>query len=61
MAVFYGNNGDDTLLGTGGADEMYGWAEGGGPATDRGRNLTSALRAYARLVTSGATGAVRSL
>ena len=31
------------------------------PATDRGRILTSALRAYAKLVTSGATGAVRSL
>ena len=31
------------------------------PAVERHRTLTSALRAYARLVTSGATGAVRSI
>jgi dihydroxy-acid dehydratase len=31
------------------------------PATERHRPLTSALRAYAKLVTSGATGAVRAL
>ncbi len=31
------------------------------PAVERHRNLTSALRAYATLVTSGATGAVRSV
>jgi dihydroxy-acid dehydratase len=31
------------------------------PAAERNRPLTSALRAYARLVTSGATGAVRSV
>jgi dihydroxy-acid dehydratase len=31
------------------------------PAAERHRHLTSALRAYAKLVTSGATGAVRSV
>ncbi len=31
------------------------------PAEERHRNLTSALRAYAKLVTSGATGAVRNI
>jgi dihydroxy-acid dehydratase len=31
------------------------------PAVERNRHLTSALRAYAKLVTSGATGAVRSV
>ncbi|GAA4787269.1 dihydroxy-acid dehydratase [Actinomycetospora chlora] len=31
------------------------------PAAERNRPLTSALRAYAKLVTSGATGAVRSV
>ncbi|MFC5141457.1 dihydroxy-acid dehydratase [Actinomycetospora rhizophila] len=31
------------------------------PAVERNRQLTSALRAYAKLVTSGATGAVRSV
>ena len=31
------------------------------PAVERNRPLTSALRAYAKLVTSGSTGAVRSL
>ncbi|MDD7940387.1 dihydroxy-acid dehydratase [Actinomycetospora lutea] len=31
------------------------------PAVERNRHLTSALRAYAALVTSGATGAVRSV
>jgi dihydroxy-acid dehydratase len=31
------------------------------PAVERHRHLTSALRAYAKLVTSGATGAVRSI
>ena len=31
------------------------------PAAERHRPLTSALRAYAKLVTSGATGAVRSV
>ena len=31
------------------------------PAQERNRPLTSALRAYAKLVTSGSTGAVRQL
>jgi len=41
MAIIYGTDGDETLTGTDEVDAIFGWAEGGSPATDLGRTRTS--------------------